>query len=382
MIPVRYVNFQRFSARYGDELHAVFARFLESGTYSGGPEVGEFEHAFAQYCGTRFAVGVANGLEALELTLRAWRVGPGDEVIVPANTAVQTALAVVHTGARVVLADVEPDTGLLDLAAVEAALTPATRAIVPVHLYGHPVDMEPLRAVATRARVRVLEDAAHAHGARYRGRRCGGLADAAAFSFYPTKNLGAFGDAGCVTTDDAALADELRLLRACGLTAGYRHERLGYTSRLDPLQAALLRWKLAHLDAWNDRRRELAATYRAELAGTPGLIVPAVRPWAEPVWYAFPARVQHGLRDDLARALLEDGIETNVHYRLPVHLQPCFAGQPWHRGDFPVSELRAESLLSLPLDPFHTADEIGRTIAAVRRTMDRLCAGSQAVSLT
>lgn len=381
-MPVRYVNFGRFAARYSDELHAVFSRFLESGTYSGGPEVVEFERAFAQYCGTRFAVGVANGLEALELTLRAWRVGPGDEVIVPANTAVQTALAVVHTGARVVLADVEPDTGLLDPAAVEAALTPATRAIVPVHLYGHPVDMEPVRALAARAHVRVLEDAAHAHGARYRGRRCGSLADAAAFSFYPTKNLGAFGDAGCVTTDDAALADELRLLRACGLTAGYRHERLGYTSRLDPLQAALLRWKLAHLDAWNDRRRELATTYRAELAGTPGLIVPVVRPWAEAVWYAFPARVQHGLRDDLAAALLDDGIETNVHYRLPVHLQPCFAGGPWRRGDFPVSELRAESLLSLPLDPFHTADEIGRTIAAVRRTMGRLCAGSQAVGRT
>ena len=381
MSPVRYVNFQRFSTRYRDELHAVFSRFLESGIYMGGPEVIEFERSFAEYCGTQFAVGVANGLEALELTLRAWRVGPGDEVIVPANTAVQTALAVAHTGARVVLVDVEADTGLLDASAVEAALTPATRAIVPVHLYGHPVDIDPVYALATRARVRVLEDAAHAHGARYRDRRCGSLADAAAFSFYPTKNLGAFGDAGCVTTNDAALADELRLLRACGLTVDYRHDRKGYTSRLDPLQAALLRWKLSHLDAWNERRRELASTYLAELVGTPGLMLPVVRSWAEPVWYAFPICVYHGLRDELARALLDDAIETNVHYRVPVHLQPCFEDEAWRRGDFPVSELRAASLLSLPLDAFHTGEEIARVIAAVRSAMDRLCERAQSASL-
>jgi dTDP-4-amino-4,6-dideoxygalactose transaminase len=379
--PVRYVNFQRFSRQYRDELQGVFSRFLDSGTYMGGPEVVEFERAFADYCGTRFAVGVANGLEALELTLRAWRIGPGDEVIVPANTAVQTALAVTHTGARVVLADVEPDTGLLDLAAVEAALTPVTRAIVPVHLYGHPVDMEPLCALAARAGVRVLEDAAHAHGAEYRARRCGSLADAAAFSFYPTKNLGAFGDAGCVTTDDAGLAEELRLLRGCGLTADYRHERRGYTSRLDPLQAALLRWKLVHLDAWNERRRGFAATYLAGLAATPGLTLPVVRPWARPVWYAFPICVHGGRRDELARALLADGIETNVHYRLPIHLQPCFADEPWRRGDYAVSELRADALVSLPLDPFHSAEEIARAIAAVRATMQRLHERAPSASL-
>ncbi len=238
---------------------------LGSGVYVGGPEVAEFERSFAEYCGTRFAVGVANGLEALELTLRAWGVGPRDEVIVPANTAVPTALAVTHAGARLVLADVEPDTGLLSAATVRAALSAATRVVVPVHLYGHPVDMDEIGAVAAEAGARVLEDAAHAHGARYRGRRCGSLADAAGFSFYPTKNLGALGDAGCITTDDAALASELRLLRAGGLTTNYRHERKGLTSRLDPLQAALLSWKLAHLDDWNERRRRLAQRYLADL---------------------------------------------------------------------------------------------------------------------
>ncbi|HEV2641436.1 MAG TPA: DegT/DnrJ/EryC1/StrS family aminotransferase, partial [Candidatus Elarobacter sp.] len=313
-----------------------------------------------------------NGLEALELTLRAWGIGAGDEVIVPANTAIPTALAVTHAGARLVLADVEPDSGLLDVAAVEAALTPATRAIVPVHLYGHAVDMDPLREVAARAGARVLEDAAHAHGAAYRGRRCGGLADAAAFSFYPTKNLGAFGDGGCVTTNDGELAAELRLLRNYGATTKYEHTVRGFNSRLDPLQAAVLRWKLDRLDAWNERRTGLAAIYFAELADARGLELPAVRPWAAPVWHAFPVCVHDGLRDALQRALLDDGVETNVHYRVPIHRQPCYAGEGWRPGAFPASERRAEMLLSLPLDPFHTDDEIRRVSAAVRGALRRV----------
>ena len=372
MSRVAYVNFPRFAERHGAELLTVMAAVVDSGIYVGGPEVAEFERAFAAYCGTAHAVGVANGLEALELTLRAWRIGAGDDVIVPANTAIPTALAVTHAGARLVLADVERDTGLLDVAAVEAALTPATRAIVPVHLYGHAVDMDPLRAVAARAGARVLEDAAHAHGAAYRGRRCGGLADAAAFSFYPTKNLGAFGDGGCVTTNDGELAAELRLLRNCGLTANYEHTVRGFNSRLDPLQAAVLRWKLGRLDVWNERRTALAAIYLAELAHARGLTLPAVRPWATPVWHAFPVCVHDGLRDAVQRALLDDGVETNVHYRVPIHRQPCYAGEGWRLGDFPASERRAEMLLSLPLDPFHTDDEILRVSAAVRGALHRL----------
>ena len=372
MSGVRYVNFARFAESYAEPLHDVVSTVLRSGVYIGGSELAEFERSFAEYCGTRYAVGVANGTEAIELTLRAWNIGAGDDVIVPANTAVQTALAVTHAGARVVLVDVEPDTGLMDPSAVEAALTRATRAIVPVHLYGHAAEIDRLREIAVRAGLHLLEDAAHAHGAQYRGRRCGGLADAAAFSFYPTKNLGALGDGGCVTTDDPRLADRLRLLRVCGLTEHYVHVEKGYTSRLDPVQAAILRWKLSHLDAWNDRRRESASLYLSELADVPELALPAVRPWALPVWYAFPVCVADGLRDELRRRLAGDGIETNVHYPVPVHRQPCYADGGWQRGDFPVSERRAAAQLSLPLDPFHTNDEIARVAASVRSALEAL----------
>lgn len=376
MQPVRYVNFARFAERFGGELQAVMSGVVASGVYVGGDELAAFESAFARFCGTAHAVGVANGTDALELTLRAWGVGPGDDVVIPANTAMPTALAVEHAGANVVLVDAEDDTGTIDVAAVRVALTPATRAIVPVHLYGHPADMDPLREIARAYGVHLLEDAAHAHGARYRGgangrdRRCGALGDAAAFSFYPTKNLGAIGDGGCITTDNAELATRLRALRNNGLAANYDHPVLGFNSRLDPLQAAILRWKLARLDAWNARRAELAERYANGLAGVAQLSLPVVRSWATSVWHAYPIRVrataQSGVRDALARALLDDGIETNVHYRTPIHLQSCYAGR-WQRGDFPVSERRAATMLSLPLDPFHTDDEIDRVIDALRR---------------
>ena len=371
MNSIEYVNFRRFAQQHGDAIREVFRRVLDSGIYIGGDEVAAFENAFAAFCGVRHAVGVANGTEAIELTLRAWGIGPGDEVIVPANTAVNTALAVTHAGARPVLADVEPDTGLLDAGAVETALTPRTRAIIPVHLYGHSAGMTPLRGIAARAGLRVLEDAAHAHGARYGGRRCGSLADAAAFSFYPTKNLGALGDGGCVTTDDAALAAALRLLRTGGLTVNYLHEAKGRTSRLDPVHAAILRWKLERLDAWNERRAQLAAAYTAGLSGLSGLTLPTVRAGATPVWHAFAVLVHDERRDDLQRALAAAGIATNIHYRVPVHLQPCYADAGWSLGDFPVSELRANAQLSLPLDPFHTVAEIARVIDAVGSALQR-----------
>ena len=211
----------------------------------------------------------------------------------------------------------------------------------------------------------LLEDAAHAHGARYGDRRCGSLAHAAAFSFYPTKNLGALGDGGCVTTDDGALAAALRSLRACGLSVNYLHETKGRTSRLDPVQAAVLRWKLERLDAWNERRAQLAAAYAAGLSGVAGLTLPTVRAWTTPVWHAFPVLVHDGRRDELQRALAANGIATNIHYSVPVHLQPCYADAGWRPGDFPVSERRAAAQLSLPLDAFHTDEEIARVIDAV-----------------
>lgn len=376
---IRYLNFARFDEAHGDEIRTVIDAVLASGVFIGGPEVAAFEDAFAAFCGAKHAVGVANGTEAIELILRAWGIGTGDEVIVPANAPVMTGLAVTHTGARPVLADVEPETGLIDPAAVEAALSGATRAIVPIHMYGHPADTERLRAIALRAGVRLLEDAAHAHGAFYRTRRCGGLADAAAFSFYPTKNLGALGDAGAVTTDDAALAENLRLLRNCGATGGSSSSLIGYNSRLDPIQAAVLSWKLPRLDDWNERRRRLASIYLDELVDLGEVLLPAVRSWATPVWHAFPILVTAGLRDDLQRALEDDGIETNVHYRIPLHLQPAYSGAGWKRGDFPVSERRAAELLSLPLDAFHTEVEIERVAASIRSALNRRRATSVAV---
>jgi dTDP-3-amino-3,4,6-trideoxy-alpha-D-glucose transaminase len=369
---VRYVNLARSAALHREEVAATLARVVDSGTYIGGPELDAFEREFAAYCGTAYAVGVANGTEALELTLRAWKIGAGDEVIVPANTAVPTALAVTHAGARVVPVDVEQGTGSIDPVAIERALTPATRAILPVDLYGHPADADRIRELARRANVRVLEDAAHAHGAEYRGRRCGGLGDAAAFSFYPTKNLGAFGDAGCVTTNDPDLAGALRLLRNLGAVSGYDHVVHGYNSRFDPLQAAILRWKLERLDAWNERRRELAAMYYDELDGVRGVMLPVVRTWARPVWHAFAIRVLDGLRDTVQRALGDVGIETNVHYRIPIHRQSCYAHEGLRRVHCPVSDARANELLSLPLDPFHTGEEIVRVAAAVRSALARL----------
>ncbi len=369
-VDVAYANFRRFDDRYGDDVRAQLSRVLASGTLVGGLEVECFEREFAAFCRTAFAVGVGSGTSALELILRAWGIGPGDEVIVPANTAIPTALAVTHAGARPVLVDVDARTGMIDAQLVERAIGGATRAIIPVHLYGHPADLDRVRDLAHDRGVRVLDDCAQAHGARYRGRRVGSGTGASAWSFYPTKNLGALGDGGCVTTDDAELAEALRTLRNLGAQPGYVHAVRGFNSRLDPLQAAVLRWKLARLDAWNARRNELASLYRARLADVDGLSLPVVEPWATPVWHAFPILIHEGRRDAVRAALQRRGIGTNVHYPVPIHLQPCYADLGYRRGDFPVSERRASELLSLPLDPLHSDEEIAYVSVAVREAID------------
>jgi dTDP-3-amino-3,4,6-trideoxy-alpha-D-glucose transaminase len=361
---VPYLDLKRTAKVFGPEIEMAMHRVVQSGCLIGGPEVAAFESQFAAYCGTEHTVGMGNGLDALVLALRAWGIGPGDEVIVPAHTFVATALAVDEVGATPVLVDVETDTGLMDMGRVEAAITPRTRAVVPVHLYGHPVDMDALKAVVGDRDIRILEDAAQAHGARYKGRRCGSLGDAAAFSFYPTKNLGALGDAGGLTSGDAAFAEAARMLANYGSRQKYRHEAAGRNSRLDPLQAAVLACKLDHLDAWNARRSQLALRYFLGLADVRGLDLPAVRGWAEPVWHVFPIRAP-GVRDALQAFLAERGVGTNIHYPIPVHLQPCYAGR-WAERDFPVAEALAGSLLSLPLDPLHTDREIDFVIAQVR----------------
>ncbi len=361
---VPYLDLARTSQAIGAELELAMRRVMKSGRFIGGEEVSCFEASFAAYCQAGAVVGVGNGLDALTLTLKAWGIGPGDEVIVPAHTFVASTLAVDAAGATPVLVDVEPDTGLMDMRKVGAAIGERTRAVMPVHLYGHPADMDGLAAAITGRDVKVLEDACQAHGAEYKGRRCGSLGDAAAFSFYPTKNLGALGDGGAVTTRDVELAERVRMLASYGSREKYRHEIAGANSRLDPLQAAVLAAKLPHLDIWNARRGELALRYLMGLADVRGLALPPVRGWARPIWHVFPVRVA-GARDALAAFLAERGVGTNIHYPIPVHLQPCYRGR-WAAGDFPVAEQLAASVLSLPLDATHSNREIDFVIARVR----------------
>jgi dTDP-4-amino-4,6-dideoxygalactose transaminase len=361
---VPYLDLKRTSRAFGPEMEVALHRVTQSGRLIGGPEVAAFEAKFADYCDGGQMVGMGNGLDALVLALKAWGIGPGDEVICPAHTFVATALAIEEVGATTVLVDVEPDTGLMDMGQAAQAITPRTRAIIPVHLYGHPADMDALSAAIGDRDIRILEDAAQAHGARYKGRRCGGLGDAAAFSFYPTKNLGALGDGGALMSADAAFAERARMLANYGSKEKYRHEVAGRNSRLDPIQAAVLGCKLDHLDTWNARRSQLALRYFLGLTHVRGLELPAVRGWAEPVWHVFPVRAP-GVRDDLAAFLAEGGVGTNIHYPTPVHLQPCFEGR-WRAGDFPVAEALAGSLISLPLDPMHSDREIDFVIARVK----------------
>jgi dTDP-3-amino-3,4,6-trideoxy-alpha-D-glucose transaminase len=363
-----YLDLRRTSQIVGAEMELAMRRVLRSGRLIGGEEVAAFEARFAAYCGAHHMVGLGNGLDALVIALRAWNIGPGDEVIVPAHTFVATALAVDEVGATPVLVDVEADTGLMDVGLVEAAITERTRAIVPVHLYGQPVDMDRLAAVVGGRNIKVLEDACQAHGARYKGRRCGSLGDAAAFSFYPTKNLGALGDGGALVTRDAATAARVRRIANYGSDVKYRHEELGRNSRLDPIQAAVLGVKLDHLDAWNARRGEIALRYFLGLTEVREIDLPAVRSWAHPVWHVFPIRVP-GKRDALEAFLEANGVGTNIHYPTPIHRQPCYAGR-WPDAAFPVAEALSQSLLSLPLDPTHTDQEIDFVIRRVREFFD------------
>jgi dTDP-4-amino-4,6-dideoxygalactose transaminase len=335
---------------------------MASGWYILGPEVEQFEADYAAYCQADHCIGVANGLDALHLSLRAYGIGPGDEVIVPSNTYIATWLAVSQAGATPV--PVEPDerTYNIDPARIEAAITPRTRALLPVHLYGQPADLEPILAIARRHGLKVIEDAAQAHGARYQGKRLGGHGDAVAWSFYPGKNLGALGDGGAVTTNDPELADRLRVLRNYGSRVKYINEVQGYNSRLDPLQAAFLAVKLRHLDAWNDRRRAIAATYLEGLADT-GLTLPQVPVWADPVWHLFVVR--HPQRDGLQRQLSEAGIGTLIHYPIPPHRQQAYAEAGQAADSLPLAARMAAEVLSLPMGPQLSAPAVDRVVACL-----------------
>lgn len=344
------------------EIDEAVARVLASGWYVLGQEVEAFETEFAAYCGARQCVSVADGLDALHLALRAMDVGPGDEVIVPSNTFIATWLAVSQCGA--VPVPVEPVEGTynLDPSLIEAAITPLTKVILPVHLYGQPADMDPILAIARKHGLRVLEDGAQAHGARYKGRRIGAHGDAVAWSFYPGKNLGALGDGGAVTTNDPALADRVRLLRNYGSREKYVHEVQGYNSRLDPIQAAVLRVKLGHLDAWNARRKALARLYAGSLANR-GVGLPQVPEWAEPSWHLFVVRSPQ--RDALQQHLSGSGIGSLIHYPIPPHKQQAYAHVQWGSNAFPVASVLAREVLSLPMGPHLSPDSIAVVVRSL-----------------
>ena len=347
-----------------DELLPEVERIMAAGAFIGGEPVTRFESAFAAFCGLPHAVGVANGTDALHLALRALGVGPGDEVITVANTFVATVEAIVQAGALPVLVDVRPDTLLMDVASLDGVCTARTRAVIPVHLYGRMVDVAPIESWCAARGIALLEDAAQAHGARLRGRRAGAFGDAGAFSFYPAKNLGAAGEAGAVVTRRPAVAARVARLRDHGQGERYHHDVVGYNSRLDALQAAVLSVKLTRLDAWNARRRALAAVYDERLAK-----VEAVDPLPAPaqpeshVYHLYVARVAE--RERLRAALTARGIDTGLHYPVPIHLQPAFRDLGYGVGDFPVSEAAARTVLSLPIYPQMIEDAVHRVCDAI-----------------
>jgi dTDP-4-amino-4,6-dideoxygalactose transaminase len=358
---VPFVDLRAQHAPLSDAIERACRDLIVRGDFIMGAAVERFEAEYAAFIGTRHAIGVGTGLSAIELALRAFDIGAGDEVITPANTFIATVLAIMAVGARPVFADIDAATYAIDPAALGAAVTPRTKAIVPVHLYGQPVDIDAVLAVARRHNLVVVEDAAQAHGARYKGKRAGAFGNAAAFSFYPSKNLGALGDGGLVTTDDDRAAERLRLLRNYGQRAKYYHAIPGTNSRLDTLQAAVLSIKLPHLDGWNACRRQHAARYDARLANH--VQVPFAAADAEHIYHLYV--IQTGARDVMAARLLEHGVHTGIHYPVPAHLQEACAALGYKPGTFPVTEAAAARILSLPMFAELTEAQIDYVVEAV-----------------
>jgi dTDP-4-amino-4,6-dideoxygalactose transaminase len=371
---VPFVDFKGRLAAVRGEIDAAIARVLDSGFFILGPEGEAFEREAAAALGATDCVAVANGTEALQLALEAIGVGPGDEVVTSPLSATFTGLAIARAGATPVFADLDPRTLNVDPAAMARAVTARTKALMPVHLYGHPADMDPILEIARDRGLAVVEDACQAHGARYKGRAVGTLGGIGALSFYPTKNLGALGDGGAVLVEDPETATRLRRLRNGGQSDRYRHELLGVNSRLDEIQAAVLRVGLRHLPAWTERRRALADLYLRELEGS-DLGLPAEQPYARSVCHLFVVR--HPRRDALADALRERGVGTLVHYPIPLHLQPAFAPLGRRAGDFPVAEQAAAEVLSLPLFPEMTDEQVTTVAARVRDALARLPAAAR-----
>lgn len=356
MSEIPFLPLKAFHEPLHGALLETVSRVIASGHYIMGAELAAFEQEFADYCGAAHCVGVGNGLDALHLILKAMDIGPGDEVIVPSNTYIATWLAVTYVGATPI--PVEPDlaTHNLDPARIEAAITKRTRAILVVHLYGQPADMDPILELARKYNLKVIEDGAQAHGAKYKGKRVGTLGDAAGFSFYPGKNLGALGDGGAVVTSDPELARKIKMLRNYGSEEKYYNRCKGVNSRLDELQAAILRLKLKDLDANNQARQALAQAYLTQLAEFPDIILPSVPAWAEPVWHLFVIRSQN--RKDLQGWLTRQGVGSLIHYPVPPHLQEAYTDLGYQKGNFPLAETLADQVLSLPMSPVLSQEEV------------------------
>lgn len=350
-----------------NELMAEFQKIIDNSSFVMGPQVTAFERAFADYCGAKYAVGVANGTDALILALRAIGLRSGDEVITAVNTFVATAEAIVLAGGVPVFVDVDPGTWNMDVTQIESKITDRTKAIIPVHLYGNPADMDPIVEIATRYDLSVVEDAAQAHGASYSGRVCGSFGKAACFSFYPAKNLGAFGDAGAIVTNCQELHELLSKLRNHGGTAKYVHDVVGHNSRLDTLQAAVLSIKMRYLPEWNRRRRELAQLYGSLLSDLEFVRTPHAVPNATHVYHLYVIRLERGNRDELRQYLADEGIATGIHYPLPIHMTGAFKDLGYSVGDFPIAEALASTMLSLPMYPELSDEAVGYVADKVRR---------------
>jgi dTDP-4-amino-4,6-dideoxygalactose transaminase len=361
---VPFVDLGAQYASISTEIDAAMAGVMSRSDFILGQAVAQFESEFAAYCDVAHGIGVDSGTSALELAIRACGISGGDEVITAANTFIATALAITHAGAVPVLVDVDPVTYNIDPSLIEAAITERTKAILPVHLYGHPADMDPIMEIAERYSLRVIEDASQAHGARYKGRRVGSIGDISAFSLYPAKNLGAYGDAGIVVTDDRELDAKLRLLRNYGSVEKYKHILTGYNRRLDTLQAAVLSVKLLYLDEWSSARRDAADRYRKTISAVDtGVVLPVDGPWAEPVFHLFV--IQTDDRDAMRAHLDDAGVSTVVHYPIPIHLQDAYRDLGHEFGDFPVTETLARRVVSLPMFAEISEDQVDSVAEAV-----------------
>ncbi len=353
------------------EIDTAIQRVLERSAFILGTECKEFEKKFAEYIGVKYCIGVGSGTDALRLALEALKIGPGDEVITVPDTYIATCEAITHVGANVRFVDAHSQTYNIDPEKIEKAITPSTKAIIPVHLYGQPADMDPIMEIASRYHLYVIEDCAQAHGATYKGRKVGTFGHLACFSFYPGKNLGAYGDGGAVLTQDEAIAERVRMLRNHGQKVKYEHLVVGYCHRLDNLQAAILNVKLPYLDEWNARRRRHADLYNRLFKNVPGIVTPYVLSYVESVYHLYVIRVMDGKRNDLQKYLTQKGIQTGLHYPIPVHLQPAYQVLGHQAGDFPISEKLAEEGLSLPIYPELKQEHIVYVVECIKEFMNK-----------